>query len=419
LLSLGLCVAVYHLIGIAVRKAYGPMQFVDFKEQKREVLLVWTIVFLVLFSLIFSLKAGNDFSRASTLAFYVLGAGGLVANRWIAARFLNRCIASGAFVRRKVIIVGELQEMMISNVIDRLRRRGYLAEQVFYLRERDLTSVSFPSSPFSIIEKVIEASRHCGAEEIFLCLPWSREKQIAKIVDALRVLPLPVRLLPDHNMVRIMGVRRAAACVKELQRAPLSLTEQLTKRVMDVMIGGVALVLLLPLMLVVAALIKLDSRGPVFFWQIRNGFNGREFRIAKFRSMYVTENGSEIRQATRGDSRITRVGRWIRRTSIDELPQLLNVLRGEMSLVGPRPHAAAHNDQYGNLISTYVFRHHVKPGITGWAQLKGFRGETAALEMMENRVDHDIWYINNWSLWLDLRIIFQTAFIFAWQRSAY
>jgi putative colanic acid biosysnthesis UDP-glucose lipid carrier transferase len=164
----------------------------------------------------------------------------------------------------------------------------------------------------------------------------------------------------------------------------------------------------LPLGLVVALLIKLDSPGPILFVQTRAGFNNRPFRILKFRTLSTLDDGPVVRQVSRDDVRFTRIGRVLRRTSIDELPQLINVLRGEMSLVGPRPHAAAHNSQYEQLIGNYAFRHHVKPGLTGWAQVNGMRGETN-VATMQRRVDLDLWYIDNWSLWLDLKIMARTA----------
>jgi undecaprenyl-phosphate galactose phosphotransferase/putative colanic acid biosynthesis UDP-glucose lipid carrier transferase len=168
----------------------------------------------------------------------------------------------------------------------------------------------------------------------------------------------------------------------------------------------------------VAILIKLDSSGPVFFMQTRAGFNSRPFRIFKFRTLHTLEDGSIVRQVSRNDPRLTRVGRVLRKTSIDELPQLFNVLRGEMSLVGPRPHAAAHNTVYEQVVANYAFRHHVRPGLTGWAQVNGLRGETT-VETMQRRVDLDLWYIDNWSLWLDIKIIVRTIALLLQQPSAY
>jgi undecaprenyl-phosphate galactose phosphotransferase/putative colanic acid biosynthesis UDP-glucose lipid carrier transferase len=191
------------------------------------------------------------------------------------------------------------------------------------------------------------------------------------------------------------------------------------KRAFDLAIAGAMLVLLAPLLTLVSIAIKLNSSGPVIFRQHRKGFNGRKFTIYKFRTMTVAENGPVIRQAQRNDERVTSLGYFLRSTSLDELPQLINVLRGEMSLVGPRPHAIAHDDEYSKLIANYAFRNHVKPGITGWAQVSGFRGETARLEQMERRVDLDLWYINNWSIWLDLRILFRTCVVVPRSMNAY
>jgi len=170
---------------------------------------------------------------------------------------------------------------------------------------------------------------------------------------------------------------------------------------------------------IVALAIKLDSPGPVLFMQTRHGFNGKRFKILKFRTMTVLEDGATIPQAVRGDSRVTRIGLWLRKTSIDEIPQFFNVLKGDMSIVGPRPHAVAHDSYYAELISRYAFRHHVKPGITGWAQVHGCRGETRTVHSMKERVDHDIWYVGNWSLLLDLYIILRTAVEVMRSRNAY
>jgi undecaprenyl-phosphate galactose phosphotransferase/putative colanic acid biosynthesis UDP-glucose lipid carrier transferase len=179
------------------------------------------------------------------------------------------------------------------------------------------------------------------------------------------------------------------------------------------------IVILSPLLLSVALAIRRETPGPALFRQDRNGFNGRKFVIYKFRTMRVLENETTIRQATSNDPRVTRLGRWLRRTSIDELPQLFNVIRDDMALVGPRPHAVAHNNQYEKTIANYAFRSHVKPGITGWAQVNGYRGETPTPEIMQQRVEHDIWYINNISPWLDLRILWRTMLVFYRQPNAY
>ncbi|MGH6845960.1 MAG: exopolysaccharide biosynthesis polyprenyl glycosylphosphotransferase [Methylocella sp.] len=195
-----------------------------------------------------------------------------------------------------------------------------------------------------------------------------------------------------------------------IQKAPFTAFERAVKRILDVIGSITAILLLWPLLLIAAIAIKLDSGGPIIFQQRRTGFNAKEFVIFKFRTMSVLEDGSAITQACRDDLRATRVGKFLRRSSIDELPQLLNVLKGEMSLVGPRPHAVAHDKEYTVHIAAYGLRHQVKPGITGWAQVNGLRGETRFLEKMTERVKLDLWYINNWSLGFDFNILVRTCF---------
>jgi exopolysaccharide biosynthesis polyprenyl glycosylphosphotransferase len=220
-------------------------------------------------------------------------------------------------------------------------------------------------------------------------------------------------LIADSNATEILKYPQQQLCGRvsfELQRAPLTTAcARIAKRLLDVLGAGLGLLLLAPVFFAISAAICIDSPGPVFFRQKRGGFNGRVFHILKFRTMRVLEDGPCISQATRDDDRVTRVGRFLRHSSLDELPQLINVLRGAMSLVGPRPHALAHDNEYRSLISGYPFRQYVKPGMTGWAQVNGFRGETPTVACMKRRVDLDLWYARNWSLWLDLRILFSTC----------
>lgn len=192
------------------------------------------------------------------------------------------------------------------------------------------------------------------------------------------------------------------------RHAPLTRQQLVVKRLLDLMAGILALLITLPALIIIVALIRLDSPGPVLFRQRRIGFNGRPFHIYKFRTMTTLEDGAIVKQASHGDVRVTRVGRILRKFSLDELPQLLNVLMGDMSLVGPRPHALAHDTEYSQAITLYAARHNVKPGITGWAQVNGWRGPTPELDLMIRRVEHDLWYVDNWSLWLDIKIMLLT-----------
>jgi putative colanic acid biosysnthesis UDP-glucose lipid carrier transferase len=195
-----------------------------------------------------------------------------------------------------------------------------------------------------------------------------------------------------------------------VERAGLSKSERSAKRALDLFVALVAILLLWPILLLAAVAIKLDSNGPVIFKQRRNGLNGKEFVVLKFRTMTVLEDGPNVTQASRRDSRVTRIGKFLRRSSIDELPQLFNVLKGDMSVVGPRPHPVSLDNKYRVLIADYDCRFHVKPGLTGWAQINGLRGETATVQQMAQRIRADVWYINNWSVSLDIIILIRTCF---------
>jgi undecaprenyl-phosphate galactose phosphotransferase/putative colanic acid biosynthesis UDP-glucose lipid carrier transferase len=399
---------------LLARGDYRVRNLVNFRRQARDIVMVWSGVFLVLLGVAFSLKIAETFSRGATISFFTVGLGAVLAWRAVLARYLTAALANGAFAERKIILLGEKDRLISSRALLELRRCGYKPVSAFEIRQRDIEATGMPASLLETLQAVIEAARRDQVEEIFLLVGWDRGRCIDGILTVLRALPLPVHLVPDDNVSRFLGSRMVhvgSTWTAELKRAPLTAAEQFVKRALDLVAAAGALIMLSPLMLITALAIKLDSQGPVLFTQTRHGFNGRSFRIFKFRTMRVLEDGPVIRQATRDDPRFTRLGRWLRRTNIDELPQLLNVLRGEMSLVGPRPHAAAHNDEYEDLIANYAFRHHVKPGITGWAQVNGYRGETQTVDLMAKRVELDLWYINKWTIWLDIKILTSTLML--------
>ena len=239
------------------------------------------------------------------------------------------------------------------------------------------------------LTQAIDMARRLRAQEFALLIPWNRGQTLTEVLDRLRASPLPARLYADRKLRDVL-VRQSDGAVNShfsvrLQRAPLSRYNRWVKRLLDLVISCLLLLLLSPLLLATAVLVKLDSPGPVMFRQRRGGFDGREFLIFKFRTMFVLEDGAAIRQVSRNDRRVTRIGRVLRRTSIDELPQLLNVLRGDMSLVGPRPHAVAHDEAYRTQIDSYAMRRHVMPGLTGAAQVAGLRGETPHLRDMAQK----------------------------------
>jgi undecaprenyl-phosphate galactose phosphotransferase/putative colanic acid biosynthesis UDP-glucose lipid carrier transferase len=263
------------------------------------------------------------------------------------------------------------------------------------------------------IAQAVAQARETRATEFALVMPWSADAALSELCTLLSVSPLPVRLYPDETIRRALrrgGERGLASRLSvTLQRAPLSPLERAAKRALDVALAASALAMLAPALLAIAALVKLESPGPAIFRQRRCGFDDRQFVMFKFRTMRVSEDEGPLVQATRDDRRVTRLGRALRRASLDELPQLINVLRGEMSLVGPRPHALAHDDEFKARIANYALRHHVKPGLTGAAQVAGLRGATPQLSQMERRVERDLWYIDNWSMTLDLKIMAATC----------
>jgi putative colanic acid biosynthesis UDP-glucose lipid carrier transferase len=263
----------------------------------------------------------------------------------------------------------------------------------------------------SLSEAAAYIRRH-GVSEVHITLPLGAQTRMRALVEQLQNTTATIYIVPDVSGVSVIqgrlqdidGIPMVGIC-----DTPFTGTDQLVKRVSDLVLASLILALILPVLLAVAAGVKLSSPGPVLFKQRRNGLNGQEILVYKFRSMRVMENGAVVRQATRGDPRLTRFGAFIRRTSLDELPQFFNVLQGRMSIVGPRPHAVAHNEHYSDVVRAYMARHKVKPGITGWAQIHGHRGETDTLEKMQARVEYDLEYLRHWSLALDLKIILRTV----------
>ena len=385
--------------------------------------VAWIASILVVTALFFLFRVGAEFSRGAISAFAASALGLLCLWRIGAARILYALIARDAIAGRRVVLIGDEMEMTQLSPPALLMQFGLKELARFSvgggarletLSARELSPQELSPQELARLDSAVAMAREQRAEELVIAFDWSRTDLIRAIEERLRRSPLPVRLLPDR-VVRAVLERQSASALDplpsvELQRAPLTRPERLAKRAGDIALASLALILLSPLMLLSALAIKLDSAGPAIFRQRRIGFDGQAFSIYKFRTMRVMEDGPQIAQTRRGDPRVTRIGRLLRQSSIDELPQLFNVLKGDMALVGPRPHAIAHDDEYRALIASYAFRHHVKPGITGWAQVNGQRGETRRIEAMEKRVEYDLWYIDNWSLTLDLRILWRTCF---------
>jgi len=407
-------VAVLFVAAMRVQTLYSPNRLILVDDQARSALSAWCGAFLVLASGVFTWGVSHDLSRGDILLFWAMGAATLLAHRAFWWTVLPRALENGA-LRGRTVVSLTCEDAIPQSFAENLTRHGYHTVAHFHIP---------PNEPFAdeVIDNAISICRTSQIEEVILLFNPERMSQLQPIARRLRVLPLPVSLVPLGTLSQLF--QRAHNDVGEtvaieLQRAALSPTEQAVKRVVDIAVSLVALVLLSPVMLVTALAIKLDSEGPVLFKQTRHGFSGRPFDIYKFRSMNVLEDGDVVRQAEKRDARVTRVGFWIRRLSIDELPQLLNVFYGDMSIVGPRPHASSHDRYFMSAIEKYAFRHHVKSGMTGWAQVNGSRGRTEILEKMQKRIELDLWYINNWSIWLDFSIMVRTIFVVFSGRNAY
>ncbi|WP_428820445.1 undecaprenyl-phosphate glucose phosphotransferase [Microbulbifer sp. MCCC 1A16149] len=263
------------------------------------------------------------------------------------------------------------------------------------------------------LEQAVAAAKAGELDLVYIALPMREELRIAEILHAFADSTVTVHVATDlfvNNLLHARFYQVGSSSLLSVHDTPIEGINSWLKRLEDLVLSSVILLLISPLMLAVAAAVKLTSKGPVIFKQHRYGLDGRPIKVWKFRSMTVQDNGDNVVQAKKNDARITPVGAFLRRTSLDELPQFINVLQGRMSIVGPRPHAVAHNEQYRALVNGYMLRHKVKPGITGWAQVNGWRGETDTLEKMSRRVEHDLQYIRNWSIWLDIRIVWMTLF---------
>lgn len=397
------------------RGYYEPNALMNFSLQVRAIPAIWASAFLIFVSATFVLKVSADFSRGSVLSFGIFGLMLLLGNHVLWRRIVKSGLRKGAFRRRKIILVSTVDAQPEGSPVSDLLACGFEIKHEFKLNSDE-------ASMRQVMQEVVASARSSDIEEIFVAADILQWRAIEPLARHLSVLPIPVAFVPDKSSspIFLQPRRQFGRTIGiEFQRLPLTLTERFMKRLLDLSCAILGIVLLMPMFVIVAIMIKLDSAGPALFIQRRQGFNSKRFGIFKFRTMAVLDDGEAIKQAQRGDSRITRVGLWLRRTSIDELPQLFNVLIGTMSIVGPRPHAIAHDDYYSDLISRYAFRHKMKPGITGWAQVNGYRGETPNVELMKERVDLDIWYVNNWSLILDIQIILRTVLEVARGRNAY
>ncbi|WP_210032897.1 undecaprenyl-phosphate glucose phosphotransferase [Methylobacterium sp. PvR107] len=397
----------------ALRSEYNLDNVIARKANIQRVASLWLVAWAALLVVSFMTKTTNDYSRIVSIGIFLLGLPTLMTTRDLMTRVVRRRLTAGSASVSRVHLVGYEEDITRFYAANESGNLGLRIVGTSYLRRVDpgADTATRHDQLQEDLDLAVSVVRFLRPDDVFVLVPWADTAEVERCIDAFLRVPSALHLrpgtvldrFPDLQVARVGGISGI-----NIGRRPLNLGEVLLKRAFDLTVSAIALVSLSPLLGAIAVAIKLDSRGPVFFRQKRYGFNQQPFGVYKFRSMRA-EPSAAFRQATRNDSRITRVGAFLRRTNLDELPQLINVLRGEMSLVGPRPHALAHDRSFERRIALYARRHNVRPGITGWAQVNGFRGETLTDLDMERRVACDLHYIDNWSIWFDIQIMAQTV----------
>ena len=394
---------------------YRPWRMETILREIKDTLLSWLPVPLALLAFWFFTKTSTDYSRVTSFIWFLLAPLLLCTLRAV-VRVGLRLLRSQGHNSRRVAILGCTKDAeRLVQALDQLPWLGFRLLGVYDDRApKRRHPAKHPKC--TVVGTAADLLRQCHRGEIdvvYVALPLRAEVRTTAILSELSDTTVTVYMVADflyYSLLRAHWSQLGGIPVVSVHNSPFEGIVAWVKRLEDLVLGTAIVLFTLVPMLCIALAVKLSSPGPVLFRQWRYGLCGRRIRILKFRTMKVCEDGPHIKQASPNDSRVTRIGRFLRRTSLDEFPQFLQVLTGELSLVGPRPHAVAHNEQYRALIPGYMLRHIVKPGITGWAQVNGWRGETAELEKMEQRVRHDLEYIRNWNLLLDLKIIFLTVF---------
>jgi putative colanic acid biosynthesis UDP-glucose lipid carrier transferase len=418
-----LLLALVIALGIALLQAEKGMMTQLIGGRRRlitRVALRWLLLLCLLLAIGYATKSSDHFSRRMLLTWAVTSPGLLIALALLMHEALNRMLSDPASARRAIFVGYNEISVSLAQRVEQtssaaLRVSGFFDDRA----PQRLGAAGEAAAPPDLkggLKDIVEYVQQNGIDVIFVALPVSHIARVQKLLDDLRDTTVSVYYVPmvfpfdtiQGGTTEFLGVPLISLC-----ETPFHGNRGVSKRLTDLVLACVILLPATPVMLSIAMLVRLTSPGPAIFKQRRYGLDGQEIIVYKFRTMTVTEDGDSIQQATQDDSRITPLGRLLRRTSMDELPQLLNVLQGRMSLVGPRPHAVAHNEMYRKLIKGYMLRHKVAPGMTGLAQVHGMRGETQTLEQMEARLKYDLDYLRNWSPLLDLKILFKTLLIVA------
>ncbi|MCF6255908.1 MAG: undecaprenyl-phosphate glucose phosphotransferase [Gammaproteobacteria bacterium] len=413
----------FTLMFFSVSGVYGSWRGKSWLHQAQTITLAWFSVVALLIIVAFLTKTGTLFSR-QWMVVWVISAWSLLLLFRFSLTIILRAMRKKGWNHKRIIIVGagSLGQSVAQNILDAdwtgLEVVGFLDDGES-LRGHWIKGVEVLGGA----GKANLAIQQKSADEIWLALPLKAEDRVKEILYDLRHSTATIRFVPgifgfrllNHSVTDVAGM-----AVMDLSASPMVGLNRAIKAVEDRVLALLILVLISPLLAFVALGVKFSSPGPMLFKQKRHGWDGKPIKIYKFRSMVVhCEDGDTVTQARKCDYRITKFGAFLRRTSLDELPQFVNVLQGKMSIVGPRPHAIAHNEQYKDQIEAYMLRHKVKPGITGWAQVNGWRGETDTLDKMRKRVEYDLYYIENWSLWFDIKIIIRTVFTGFTNKNAY
>ena len=402
------------VLAIVMLRSVSMAENVLIKDVPLAVGVIWRwIVLLGLLLVIgYATKFSGEFSRRVVLTWMLITPALLISGA-LALRELMRALLVGPGSARKVVFAGCNEGSM--SLSERIEKHSELSMSVVgFFDDRGPDRLALPSH-VKLLGKLPEVAAYVRShtiDVIFIALPLRHIRRVMDLMDELRDTTASIYYVPDVFVFDLIQARTGEIMgipVVSLCETPFYGVRGVAKRLTDIVISSLILVVLSPLLVLVACAVKYSSPGPVIFTQRRYGLDGHQIQVYKFRSMTVTEDSEHVPQATRNDPRLTPVGRWLRRYSLDELPQLINVLQGRMSLVGPRPHAVAHNEQYRKLIKGYMLRHKVLPGITGLAQVNGCRGETSRLEDMEARVNYDLEYLRNWSPMLDVKILILTA----------
>ncbi|MBQ0789208.1 MAG: undecaprenyl-phosphate glucose phosphotransferase [Cycloclasticus sp.] len=417
---LGLVASLVFIFTAESSRLYQSWRGVAFSMLLQRVLLVWFVCAICLMIIGYLTKVTGEFSRVLLTSWFLLVPVLLLLWRSVFKVILNHFRSQG-FNSRQVALVGanNLSSLVIRH-IKATPSLGMYIEGLYDDRSEDR------GDSIDLIvgrsDDLVNKAKEGKIDIVYITLPMLAEVRIKQLIDELADTTASVYILPDIYTYQLFNGSwsdLAGHPMVSVFETPFNGADAFVKRAQDIVLSTIILTVISPVLLAISIAVKTTSIGPIIFKQRRYGVAGDDISVWKFRSMTCEDNGAEVTQAIKGDCRITPLGSFLRRTSLDELPQFINVLRGDMSIVGPRPHAVAHNELYRKKIRGYMMRHAVKPGITGWAQINGWRGETDTLDKMEGRIDCDHWYISNWSNWLDIKIIFLTIFKGFTSKNAY